>query len=1382
MSLVRRENEEQFGPAARPAVEQMLSAGHSHPWTYVYELTQNAIDAGARRVFWRRIGEETVLFQHDGTMPFDEAHVRRLASLGQSTKGFATIGFMGVGFKSVFARFRRARVSGFEWRFRFDIATDRGDLGARVTRRFDTLRPKWDPESLNPDTDYTTAFLLSRPADPDRPLAADLDKLAAPADPIPLAVLALRGLEEVRMDDLTWSLSARDGLVEVRSSSGQSVRRWRSFASRYRPDDGAMRALLEARRHLQEERDDHGQRPERNVVALLPLDDDGQPAPPSRGLAYATLPTQTPLPFGFHLQADWLVDLDRQNLRPVEGDAWQEAIMRQVPELVRQLLLWLKEEPEQARERGYRALSDPTKDDGPLSSPLRHLRDDFIGAIGEIKIVPIHAGADDSGYCAPFSATRLPGRFRDDFGRQPRWRPDLLFDRELANERVLGKRGTDFLVWLGYVPEVEECDARWSETLPNWWTALAELPEVERTDALFALWHGVDDQGWHDAPVVPTEAGKWLPAGSTRWLNEEPPSEKEASGTVVAKALGDFLPRPDERLQAGLRSRVAQSSDPGTEWLKARRQNVILESVIRRVCDAADNRDKLPLVELLEWALGRGDRRQGLVPLVMTEHGARRPVEAVLADPLVDHGICRRMLFHHMPPLVEDYAIIEDRHAVVLFLERLQVPGRVELKPLTTLYRSHDKQQVQRRIGAEAPQTKQSRGYTVFDYDFPFKVENIPAEALQDWLTSEPSRLRSRGRLRAVGSYYGPQESRGTNPCAWIQELRGHAWLLCKDGERRKPSEVRLSPDPDYEDAPVADIDPELATCLQQEGIDFGTAVPKSPVLRRLTLRGGEDIPDAQLAALLRDAKEDLVAGRSSRTELDTALGGVKLHEAPLLSRVVERCGAGEGLRSDLGEWVVALSSVDEELAAAVRDLSLSFPWTTTGGQALEFLVHIWEKKPARVEQVRSRVAAAYRYVLEDLRVGHLPLSDWEKHRSRACLYGQGKWHPANASSLVVDDVQSPFIRQFLPGDRITVAAAHLGETRKQIRRVAEHLDVSLLSDQVEVRPGSPLNHEPSWQSRLQRLVQTLALLEDRQAVRKLALYDGLTLRVGDSKRPIRAYVQDRVLQLAGEPPGLAVEAADQLVNYFQLRQRGNDVAWLTGALFALERSEAFRTHLKMLAAGLGVEADLDELEPEDRTEPDTDNHEGRGLDAEPEGPVLKAASESHRSAANQVAIFVQPGGNDETAANTADSASAKAGTAPRSDEEARKAVVEFENEQGRPAEEMPANQPGYDVLSRDRSTGKELRRIEVKSVQGRFEGKEASVLLSARQVNDALQQEGDTEYWLYVVDSTETAKPRVFPVPWTRWRKKLRYGFFANGWIQHAEKPSDPPDRNEAS
>ena len=47
---IRRKNEDEFGEGARAAVQKLLSAGLPHPWMYIYELTQNALDAGARRI------------------------------------------------------------------------------------------------------------------------------------------------------------------------------------------------------------------------------------------------------------------------------------------------------------------------------------------------------------------------------------------------------------------------------------------------------------------------------------------------------------------------------------------------------------------------------------------------------------------------------------------------------------------------------------------------------------------------------------------------------------------------------------------------------------------------------------------------------------------------------------------------------------------------------------------------------------------------------------------------------------------------------------------------------------------------------------------------------------------------------------------------------------------------------------------------------------------------------------------------------------------------------------------------------------------------------------------------------------------------------------
>ena len=1095
---IRRDNEEQFGKGARIAVQKMLSADVPHPWMYVYELTQNAIDAGARRVCWRAEGD-TVMFQHDGRTALDESHVRGLSSLGASTKGLGMVGFMGVGFKAVFARFREACVSDFRWRFRFHVGVRHGDLGSQVPEWFDTLRPHWDDEAPDPDKGYSTAFLLRRPADPRRPVDDDLARLASSENGTPLAVLARRGLTEMHVANVVWSLSVDDGIVTVRRSESDSPWRWRAFVSRYRPDDDAMRRLLEVRQETHDQIDKGGRRVEREVVGLLPLDDNGVPQPPDHGRVYATLPTQVRIPFGFHLQADWFVNVDRQNLREVEGDPWQQAIVGQVPEIVRQLLVWLSGESDAVRERGYAALCKPDDDDGLLTKPLHDLRDDLVRTLAGQPIVPVH-GPGSRRFGTPEQAALLPEPFNTDFGSP--WRPDLLFGLDVVDEHLLRERATGFALWLDWGSEVENEDIAWKDTLPRWWRA---LPEEERLNALFALWRGVAENEWNDAPVVPTKAGKWTTAHATYWVDEALPTAREPGGPDVAEALEEYLPSRERQIQARVRSWVNNApQEDGVQWLKAQHNPVRLTDLIRQ---AADDDAELPLVELLAWALHRGNNRQDLVPLVLTEEGPREPEDALVADPLVQGGRNRRLLFRQAA-LVADYAAIDDRPSVVAFLQRLGARGWGALEERTEGVGRWDRGRVATLLGIDESQVKaaNNRGYSVKDYLFPFEIDGVPPDALQDWLTRERDAFRGKGRRSADSSFSYPRFTQGQAPAQWVHDLQAHAWLLCTDGERRKPGELLLEADPDREDAPVADIDAGLASGLQEAGVEFGVEVPLSPALRRLERRGATDMADSDLAALLREAIEAVEAGEATENDLRRALDAVVMHGVPLASRVVQRTGTGAGQRGNLGGWVVAITDVERPLGEAVAEL-LEIPDTTTGQHALDFLQDVWERRPAQVESLRGHLAAAYRYVLDDVDAGDLAAAAWNDARTRARLYGRRAWH-AIGSKLVVDDVQSPLVHQFLPTDRTAVASAHLGDTPTQIRRVAHALDVALLSDAVDVEPGTA-TAEPSWGRRLRRLTATLSQLEDRLPLDEVTVYDALALRVDGRRHEIQAYVDD---------------------------------------------------------------------------------------------------------------------------------------------------------------------------------------------------------------------------------------------------------------------------------
>ena len=1437
---IRKENEDEFGKGARTAVQKLLSAGLPHPWMYIYELTQNALDARAKRVCWRSEGD-AVTFQHDGPLALDESHVRGLSSLGASTKGLATVGFMGVGFKSVFARFRAARVSDADWRFRFDVRVRRGDLESEVPEWFDTLRPHWDDEVPAPDAGYTTAFLLGRPAEPQRPVRDDLERMASTANRTTLAVLARRGLTQVRVDDIVWDLSVEDDIVTVRRSGSEARWRWKAFVAHYRPDDAAMRRFLEVRQETHDQVDPAGRRPERQVVGLLPLDDEGLPRPADHGCVYATLPTQVRIPFGFHLQADWFVNVDRQQLREVAGDAWQEAIVGQVPEIVRRLLIWLSSQTDAVRKCGYRALCEPEDNDGLLAGPLRNLRDDLGRILADQPIVPVH-GPGPRRFCTPERAAVLPEPFHADFGSS--WRPDLLFGPTVMDKHLLGERATAFATWLEWGSEIKAGDIAWRDTLPNWWRA---LPEDVRPAALFALWRGVAQNAWHHVPVVPTKAGGWASAHHTWWLNEEPPSRREPIGPPVAEALAAFLPSRGRQLQSGIRNHVnKQPHDAGVRWLKGHHKEVRLADLIHQ---AADRDTELPLVDLLAWALRRGSNRQDLVPAVLTEEGPREPSDALVADPLVRGGRSRRCLFEQ-PALVADYSAIAVPQSVVAFLERLGVRGDGKLENTRSRVSRYDRARVATLLGVDESQVEPANndGFRVEDHGFPFAVDRVPPKALQDWLSLEHHALRGKGRLSASSFYGYGRSTHGRAPARWVRDLQRHDWLLCTDGKRRRPAEVLLAADPDREDAPIADIDADLASRLEEEGVDIGRAVPRSPALRRLERRGAAEMDDSDLAALLREALEAVGAGEATEDDLRRALAAVNLHGVPLASRVVRRAGTGAGARGNLGGWVVALSDVEPALAEAVQAIAelLALPDTTTGRQALDFLLDHWERKPkAGIEALRGHLAAAYRYVLDSMDAGDLPVGVWEETRAQAQLYGRRGWHPVGPT-LVVDDVQSPLIREFLPTNSIAVASSHLGDTKAQVRRVAQALDVALLSAEVEVEPGERAG-EPLWGSRLQQLTATISQLEDRPSLHDVIWHNSLSLHVGGRRHAIQAFVEEvdqgPTLLLVGRPADFAVQAAEQLVEHFQLGQRGQDVPRLTGALFALDDESAFRRHLKLLADGLGVElatlqssmshkpptqdastdddvgADPREEAPdpfsdgEDKgvaaapgrsglpgphagsadARPDraraalgpfgggnsrAGNRRDDGKPARPNGHRDRDAARGSRRrpaapggrAADHVRMLVMSRGSHDTDAD--DAASVRGGA--RDDHRARQAVLQYEKHHGRRAEAMPDLQPGFDVRSVDEA-GRE-RRIEVKGVQGRFE-EDASVALTAQQANDALRNHDErVEYWLYVVDSTETERPRVFPIRWARDPARLRYGFYAYAWTDAAEHPAEAP------
>jgi len=112
---------------------------------------------------------------------------------------------------------------------------------------------------------------------------------------------------------------------------------------------------------------------------------------------------------------------------------------------------------------------------------------------------------------------------------------------------------------------------------------------------------------------------------------------------------------------------------------------------------------------------------------------------------------------------------------------------------------------------------------------------------------------------------------------------------------------------------------------------------------------------------------------------------------------------------------------------------------------------------------------------------------------------------------------------------------------------------------------------------------------------------------------------------------------------------------------------------------------------------------------------------------------------------------------------------MQHERENGRVPEEMPVNNPGYDIESRD-SEGQIVRYIEVKAISGGW-GTEGFPKLTPTQIEKARTLE--ERFWLYVIEnagSDSPSKPIRIRNPY---RTATRF-VFDDGWRTRAESESE--------
>ena len=1034
------ENREFYGSQDGRGLLNVIELTFDHRWVYLYELVQNALDVRASSISIR-IGESgnALIFQHNGHRSLDEQDVVGLSKVFRSTKGARSVGFMGIGFKSVFIRFHEARISGWDWTFRYEIKQVTGEQFGDVQRDLlGAVIPIWDDEIAVPDNGYTTRFELRQRKDNDAALESDLAQFLPEDDRASLAILAMSGLERLEIEDRIWELGVAedcDGTFEATALSEAENRRWRVFSMELRPSREAIACFLEHRK-IQPAAGDREQvyadaAGARRVLGVLPLDNDGIAAPPSRGHVYATLPTEVTLPFGLHINADWLLNISRSGLREIEDNPWQRDIVDKIADILANFLDWSANahSKRDATKAAFKALGQPSSDAGGLESLLakESWLSRFRDRILDAAVIPVWTDSmDDLAYAKLGDVVVPPMPIAEAFANRPELRPATLLNGPVLLHEVLGRRAQKLLRSIGLLTEMspKELEGAWTDGLEDWWISLAG-DESERRTLLFHLWAAVAelsvDDAWANLRIrcVRSATGAWVTVNEAAFLNEALATEDEPGGRQTRRLM-KLVVADDDRLDSGWVTALRQSQRRQQEaeyayllrawdWIESHARSIGLREVVERALGTqivSSEPDWSVFASFGHWAKHRN--RPDLLSHVLAQSNEKMVAapagEALLADPYVEAGHGRRRLWANVPAIDGVYLETDPKsagaHEWRTFFEKAGAKGQLEVRSLTRTAYRWQQDDVAEFLGHDLGTIPESnnKGYSLLDFDIVPKLptQNASRElraALGPLLEDGFRFLKGKGRRKISYFFYSRFERKGVNPSTWVEKLCHLAWVPCDDDELRHPRDVLRESDPAREDAPFAKLPSEVLVVLEQEGVEFGTTIPEATSLRRL-LKVGSKLDAKELAGLLSDCRYH------ATTDTDRKLFGEVLNALKLpttqnqrvgLDRVVQRVGGR--LRGSLGGWIVPLDQIDETLRMELEqtEFPLEFPETTTGEQALDYILDVWRRARSLPEglanEVRDVLPTAYGYILEDVDKDDSLLKRWKGTVPQAMVF-----------------------------------------------------------------------------------------------------------------------------------------------------------------------------------------------------------------------------------------------------------------------------------------------------------------------------------------------------------------------------------------------------------
>jgi hypothetical protein len=1248
---LRTENENFYNSDRGRGALDLLEQTFPEPWLYIAELIQNAVDAKAT-VLRFVIDGDALVFEHDGK-PFDSQDVRGLCSQALSTKGFGTVGFMGVGFKAVFSAFETASIASGPWRFSLTVPVRRGPFNAELRDWLGAVLPAWNDDGSPPSAGMECRFTLTGRRQGLGSVEADLDNVFQ-EDASLLALLALRGVREVYWKDETWLLERQPigtsgfFVYAVGGTPGEPkarLRSWVVFAARHTPSESALRRLVEHRRQAVLHGDPSEAKRERQVVLFCEVDERNTPRPPASGRAFALLATNLVLPLRVHLDAEWLLALTRREPMHLEGDAWHEEILDTVPELLRDFITWIAARadltPAELKE-ALEVLPDFQDETRPAWRWFlqQRIRDSLRDHLAEIAFVPGLPSHDVLPRLTPAEAKFLP----DPLSRaleDPEYRPADLFGPVVASRKLVGPRARACLEHLKLWQEVEpnELAAMWEGGRVGTW--FHNLPENERDRYLVVLLAALGEladgsEPWSNAALrcLPTNGGTWIVRVEVIRL----PAEWDS---VPEEIQAGLLPHagPSERVVRWEIDRALTQRSSRRHYLGVVQSTPLMDLALRWW-------ESLPETNLSEadveasryfasWVRSKALQRRDLVrKLLCVDIGGglhlQNGEDCLLAEPYA--GSWRRAFFRDRLVVAPDY--LQDGASAAEWRRFLESgehapEGEFRLLQLTEVLEWGE---LAKRIPPEdIPATRSTwlqkdwRGtelphfkYGWVDFQLPrplaeqlsaAPLPRMAARMMQEWMTEAAGSLSQYAHCLLAfipyGSGYVTERKLHDQPTTWVRVLREVRWIYSRTGEGPfRPDEVLPVVDTARARAPVADLPDALISELQRSGITFGHSIEEAPAAERLRLEGQVAPPDRLLDLLTQAIAEADTAEKRSRLDRildETALfpvpvGHITPDEKERVPRVRLVKKTGSPRRGELAGWVVAVEAFspgtpERAVLEAIDDFT-PLPSTTSGWQALDFLLWVWTHAP-EADRVRRALPLAYAYLNEDLRADVDLQRRWQAVRVHARVFtNRRRWASIATDQVFFDDLPRGTRRTLMPSLELATAG-HLGELVEQQIETADLLGLPRLSSRfrididtlglLEVPETWTSGILATWQLLLAAHVATTEGMADvpsaatapvvgryvdiREIVRDLdPSVDGHAV-----ERSLHAFIDGDKLCIAGEPADFAGDVCELLLDRLGRGLERRFTLKVASLLSLLDDPSKLQTRLTLVAQDYGL-------------------------------------------------------------------------------------------------------------------------------------------------------------------------------------------------------------------